>query len=80
MKETFGDHLFSRIMTLNDFVKDNRNFSGRLRNSRVLILTLIREFLGPSPSAFSGKKSRIIAGDVTVETEKMKMICADSVS
>ena len=32
----------------------------------VSFLTLIREFLGPSPSAFSGKKSRIIAGDVTV--------------
>ena len=46
----------------------------------VTILTLIREFLGPSPSAFSGKKSRIIAGDVTVETEKIKMICANSVS
>ena len=43
-------------------------------------LTLIREFLGPSPSAFSGKKSRIIAGDVTVGTLKMRMICADRVS
>ena len=32
------------------------------------LLTLIREFLGPSPSAFSGKKSRIIADDVTVGT------------
>ena len=32
-------------------------------------LTLIREFLGPSPSVFSGKKSRI-----------MKIICADTVS
>ena len=29
-------------------------------------LTRIREFLGPSPSAFSEKKSRIIAGDVKV--------------
>ena len=40
-------------------------------------LTLIREFLGPSPSAFSGKKSKIIACDVTVRTKK---ICADRVS
>ena len=31
-------------------------------------LTLIREFLGPLPSAFSGKKSRITACDVTVGT------------
>ena len=44
------------------------------------LLTLIREFLGPSASAFSGKKSRIIAGDVTVGTSKMKIICADTVS
>ena len=43
-------------------------------------LTLIREFLGPSPSAFSGKKSRFITGDVTVGTSKMKIICADRVS
>ena len=43
-------------------------------------LTLIREYLGPSPSAFSGKKSRIIAGDVTVGTSKMKIIRADRVS
>ena len=34
----------------------------------IFLLTLIREFFGPSPSAFSGKKSRIIAGDVTVGT------------
>ena len=44
------------------------------------ILTLIREFLGPSPSAFSGKKSRIVAGDVTLRTQKIKIICADRVS
>ena len=31
-------------------------------------LTLIREFLGPSPSVISGKKSKIITGDVTVGT------------
>ena len=43
-------------------------------------LTLIREFLEPSPSAFSEKKSRIIAGDVTVGTLKMKIIRADTVS
>ena len=43
-------------------------------------LTLIREFLGPSPSVFSGKKSRIIAGDVTVGTLKMKIIWVDTVS
>ena len=43
-------------------------------------LTLIREFLGPSPSAFSGKKSRIIAGDVTVGSLKIKIICEDRVS
>ena len=47
-----------------------------LRHHYVTILTLIREFLGPLSSAFSG----IIAGDVTVETKKMKMICADRVS
>ena len=39
------------------------------------ILTLIREFLGPSPSVFSGKKSRIIASDVTVRTKKIKILC-----
>ena len=33
-----------------------------------LTLSLICEFLGPLPSAFSGKKSRIIAGEVTVGT------------
>ena len=43
-------------------------------------LTLIREFLGPLSSAFSGKKSRIIAGNVTIGTQKMKIICADRVS
>ena len=43
-------------------------------------LTLIREFLGPSPSVFSEKKSRIIGGDVTIGTSKMKIICADTVS
>ena len=37
-----------------------------------LLLTLIREFLGLSPSAFFGKKSRIIAGDVTVWTLRYK--------
>ena len=42
-------------------------------------LTLIRKFLGPSPSAFSGKKSRIITGDVTVWTWDVKVICADRV-
>ena len=32
------------------------------------VLTLIREFLGPSPSVNSGRKSNIIIGDVTVGT------------
>ena len=31
-------------------------------------LTLIREFLGPSPSALSGKKSKNQASDVTLAT------------
>ena len=44
----------------------------------LLSLTVIREFLGPSPSA--EKKSRIIAVDVTVWTEHMKIICAERVS
>ena len=43
-------------------------------------LTLIREFLGPSPGAVSGKKSRIITGDVTVGTWKIKIVSADRVS
>ena len=38
------------------------------RTSQNLILTLIWVFLGPSPSVFSGKKSRFITGDVTVGT------------
>ena len=46
----------------------------------VIILTLICEFMGPSQNAFSEKKTRIIAGDVTGGTEKMKIICADIVS
>ena len=33
-----------------------------------MFLALIREFLGPSPSAFYEKKARIIAGDITVGT------------
>ena len=45
-----------------------------------LQLTLIREFLGPSASVISGKKSKIRTGDVTVGTSKMKIICADTVS
>ena len=49
-------------------------------NLKILDLTLICEFLGPSPSVFSGKKSRIIAGDVTVRTYKIKIICADRLS
>ena len=36
-------------------------------------LTLIREFLRPSPSALSGKKSKKIACDVTVGTRKIKL-------
>ena len=43
-------------------------------------LTLVREFLGPSPSAFSGKKSKIIAVDVTVRTKKIKILCVYTVS
>ena len=45
-----------------------------------MLLTLIREFLGQSLSAFCGKKSRIIAGDVTVGTLGVKIICAHRVS
>ena len=45
-----------------------------------MILTLIREFLGPSPSALSGKKSKNMAFDVTLGTRKIKTICADRVS
>ena len=44
-----------------------------------LELTLIREFLGTLPSVLSGKKSKIITGDVTVGTWEMKIICADRV-
>ena len=48
---------------------------------RIIHLTLIREFLRPSPSTFSGKKkSRIVAGDITVRTMKMKFISVDRVS
>ena len=43
-------------------------------------LTLIREFLGPSPSVFSGKKYRIIAGDGTVGIEETKIKSSDRVS
>ena len=43
-------------------------------------LTLIRGFLGLSPSVISGKKSIIITGDVTDETNQIKIICADRVS
>ena len=58
-----------------------RNAEGRsFLVAYCLCLTLIREFLGPSPSVFSGKKSRIIADDVTVGTLKMKIIRADTVS
>ena len=45
----------------------NRKFSIFGREMKICS-TLIREFLGPSPSVFSGKKSRIITGDVTVGT------------
>ena len=48
-------------------------------SKQFLIFILLREFLGPSPSALS-KKSRIIAGDVTVEPWKRQIICADRVS
>ena len=37
-------------------------------------------FLGLSPSVISGKKSIIITGDVTVKTNKIKIICAGRVS
>ena len=37
------------------------------------ILNLIREFLGSSPSAISGKKSKNIAGDITFGTKKIKL-------
>ena len=40
----------------------------------------MREFLGPSPSAISGKKFKNITSDVTVGTKKIKIICADRVS
>ena len=42
-------------------------------------LTLIREFLGPSPNALSEKKNKNIACDVTLRTEKIKTIWADRV-
>ena len=41
---------------------------GCLFEELILLLNLIREFLGPSPSVFSGEKSRFITGDVTVVT------------
>ena len=43
-------------------------------------LTLIRGFLGPSPSVISEKKSKITTGDVTVKTNEIKIICADRLS
>ena len=44
------------------------------------VLTLIRGFLGPSPSVISEKKSKINTGGVTVGTLEMKIICADIVA
>ena len=49
--------LFSAFLT----EKSNKQMTNK-------ILTLIRVFSGPSPSVFSGKKSKIISGDVTVGT------------
>ena len=43
------------------------------------ILTLIRTFLRPSPSAFFVKKSRIITGGFTVGNKGIQIICADKV-
>ena len=57
----------------------NRSHIGHMVSMKPF-LTLIREFFGPSPSAFSEKKSKIITGDVTVRTRDMKIICADRVS
>ena len=58
-----------------------KNLPTKLSNLRSLynVLTLIRVFLGPSPSVYSGKKSKIIADDVTVATEKIKIMYADRV-
>ena len=56
-------------------------FSGfRVYISVFFIFNPYPGFLGPSPSVFSGKKSRFITGDVTVGTLKIKIICTDRVS
>ena len=44
------------------------------------MLTLVRVFWDHHRARFPEKKSRIIAGDVTVGIYKMKIICADRVS
>ena len=44
------------------------------------VLNPYPRFLGLSPSVISGKKSIIITSDVTDETNKIKIICADRVS
>ena len=46
------------------------------RTNKILNLTLIRGFLGPSSSVISGKKSKINTGDVKVGTLEMKITCA----
>ena len=46
----------------------------------LLMLTLIRVFWDYNRARFLGKKSRIIPGDATVGTKKIKIISADTVS
>ena len=54
-----------------------------MTESRIESLTLIREFLGPSPSAIYGKLSQHIACDDTVGTKELYHIinmCRKSVT
>ena len=55
------------------------DFSESKLNISINQLTLIREFLGPSPSVISEKKSKIFDSGVTVGTCDIKIICADRV-
>ena len=56
---------------------DERDRGISFKNETVT-LTLIREFLGPSPSVFSEKNPE--SSLVTVGTSKMKIICTNTVS
>ena len=51
-----------------------------LSKKKMWSLTLIREFLRPSPIAFSQEKSKNIVCDVTVRTRRIKIIlCSEQI-